>query len=237
MPDTTPIIGSVHDDSEQFRIDEARKRGIASPGGIGALLGELDYYQLIENLVRGPVTEKQLLTPYRWWLFFKGSAFGSIAGTVLLLVRVGLLLPGEDMDYRIKFGAFMVFYSILIFGFGNMFMKYLVYPDGATWTAVRFALAGFSTGLVFSETLKEGFMLWTVYVRDYVVAHIYKTNAILDAVLEMYYNSFISTYTEEIALLMLCYMSVGYFWLYFGKMSDYRRNVLKTGKPYDLGVE
>jgi len=234
--DFSTLVGSA-DDRHQMMLDEARKRGVLSPGGVFALIGELDYYQLIENLIRGPVTERQLMTPYRWWLFFKGSAFSSFIGTLLTLIRFALLLPGENMDFRIKYGTFLIFYFVMLFGFGNMFMKYTKYPDGATWTAVKYTLGGFSTGIIITETIKHILIGWSIYAKNFIAHHLYNRHWLLNEFMEVYYDLFVDSLWEEVVSLCICYIAVIYFWMYFYRISSYRRAALKTGKPYDLGLD
>jgi len=234
--DESAIFGGTRKDIENFQADEARKRGAASPGGILSLLGELDYYLLIENLTRGPITEQQLMTNHRWWIFAKGTALASMVGLAMIMTRIALLLPGADVPYSIKYSFYLVVYAGIIFASGNMFMKYARNPDGAAWTAVKFALAGLSTGLIFTETLKSAAFMTVLLSKGYIAKYVYGEYAFVDSLIRLFFDSFSRSLTEEIAALLVCYISVGYFWMYFNKRSEYNREIRKKGQPYDLGA-
>ena len=235
--DQNPLFGALLGKDPDPRMEDALKKGLHSPKGILALLGELDYYLLIENLTRGPITEKQLISPYRWWLFFKGSAIASMVGTVLLLIRMGLLMSGETVDFRIKFTTFVIVYAFFILGTGNMFTKYLHYPDGATWLAVKYTLYGFTTGLIISETSKAILLCWTIYMKKYVGQYVYNQSEIIDFFLEIYYDLFVRSYAEELVTLLISYGVLVYFWMFVKKRELFRRDCIRKGKPYDLGME
>ena len=232
-----PMFNAKPDESAEFRIDEARKKGSGSPGGLFVLLGELDYYSLIESLIKGPITDKQLMTPYRWWIFFKGSANSSMVGLIIIMMRLGFLLPGETMDFRIKFGTYMVFYFFVIFGFGKLFLNYIHYPDGSTWLAIKFALSGFIFGMFISETIKSIILLVTLYAKPWITRNWYGQSSFGDSIYDFYYTEFVHTYSEELALLGVCYASILYLWIYFNRITEYQRNKIKKGTPYDLGME
>lgn len=237
MGSVTPLFMQKPDDSAEFRIDEARKRGAGSPGGIFALLGELDNYRLIETLIKAPITDQQLITPYRTWLISKGIASASLVGMLLIIIRFGLLIPGESVDMRIKLSTFMVMYFLMIFGYGMMFVNYIQYPHGATWNAIRYTLYGFSSGFIFSETLKSIFWTWTIYAKTWVVKNLYGRYEYLDPVLEVYYDSFVQTYVEEIAVLSVGYLAIIYLWVHFNHLTSYLEDKQNKGRPYDLGME
>jgi len=219
------------------QLDEAQKRGTTSPGGVFALLGELDNYLLIENLIRGPVTDKQLTTPVRWWLFGKGAKLAGIVGMVLLLTRFALLVPGENMNHDVKFIFFLVIYAGMIFANCNMLMKYAQYPGGASWTAVKFALSGLSASLLFAESIKTAVFMIAISFRNYAAHHWYRKNAVSDVILELFYNEFARMHSEELIILLISWVTVGYFWFYFKKMTKYNASQLGNHQPYDLGIK
>jgi hypothetical protein len=234
--DNLEVIGASSEDGTTLKNEEARKRGTASPAGFFALLGELDYYRLIENLIRGPVTDQQLITPYRWWLFFKGSALSSVAGVVVLMTRVCLLIPGETLPFWFKYSTFLGIFALLLFVHGSVFMQYANYPNGATWVAVKYALAGFSVGVLSSEFLKTLVVCASIFFREYVALSFYGKFKITDILLEMYYDRLVGSYAEELVTFLVSIITITYFWLYFNKRTQYRTEVLETGKPYDLST-
>lgn len=224
------------DESTELRNDDAVKRGASSIGGLFALLNELDYFKLIEKLVRGPVTEEQVLTSGRWWIFSKGSKLAGLAGIMLLVMRLGLLCAGEDVDQHLKFSMYLLMHIALTFAFPYMFVKYLVYPDGVTWAAVRYTLQGFSVGLVLSEGLKSTLFIGSLIARPYVSTHWYHKSGLGDALLEMYYDSFVISYIEEVVTFAACVVSVYFVWVYVSRFGEIRRQQLEHGKPYALGL-
>ncbi len=234
--DESAIIGGTRKDIEEHQADEARKRGAASPGGILSLLGELDYYLLIENLIRGPITEQQLMTNTRWWIFAKGTALASMVGMAMILTRIALLLPGADMAYEIKYGTYLAIYSAIIFASGHMFMKYAKYPDGAAWTAVKYALMGLTSGLLLTETMKGAAFIAVLMSKGYIAEYVYGRYAFVDGIIELFFNSFSRAISEEVVAMVVCYVTVTYFWMYFNKMSEYYREKKRVGNPYDLGA-
>ncbi len=222
------------DELQDVQLDEARKRGATSPAGIFALLGELDYYFLVENLTRSAITAQQLTTPTRWWIFTKGTKLASIVGVVLLMVRFALLASGKDVAHLVKIVTFTFIYGALIFAHFQMFMKYITFVGGATWTAVKYATAGFSVGLVVSETLKSALLMVCIHFKPYVAAHWYGKSGFTDTLLEIFYIDFARSLLEELLLIAICYAVIIYFWIYFRAITKVRLRAQNHGKPYDL---
>lgn len=228
------FLFSKRDTSADMRNDDADKRGAGSFCGIFSLLSELDYFKLIEKLIRKPVTKDQVVTSNRWWLFGKGTKPAGLAGVLLFAVRFGILGSGDTIDPTVKFGVYLLFYFLLLFAFPYMFLQYLKLPDGVTWSATIYTLQGFTFGLLMAVVGETALMFGTLYARSWVVANWYHKSKIGDPLLELWYDSICRSYVEEGLLFLASLVCVYFVWRYVAKFGEIRRLQLATGKPYDL---
>ena len=232
------IFGSsnnkVAQESRLISYEEARKRGLTAPGGIFNLLGELDYYRLIEKLIRGPITESQLITPFRFWFFSKGMTFASFMAFLSLLIRFSLLTTGANVDYSFKYSVFVATKAFLLYANFDILIGYITYPEGAAYSAVRYSLIGYTVGILSSELLFYLVAIASLFFRPFVESNWYGKWKILDAVLETWYNFFIGSGIDETASLFLAVIICFCGWYKFKRIVEKRRIEWTRGRPYEI---
>lgn len=217
--------------------EEAEKRGLLSPGRILSLLGDLDYYLLIENLTRAPITESQLVTPHRWSLFLKGTMMASVFTSILLFLRFALLVTGETVPYLIKYSTFLIEKTLLLYANSCIILNYLKRPKGAVTVAVKYALSGYLASLFVSETTISLFTFISLYFKPYVEEHWYGNNGIVDAILETYYNYYVGSYLDEIFALLVVYAVILASIYRYKKIIAIRAQEESIKKPYYLAAD
>lgn len=228
------IMNAGNDARMQTSIDDAQRKGITSPAGIFNLLSELDYYALLERLIRGPITAKQIVTSMKYWLYLRGTALAFLASAILLILRTILLTTGTTVNADFKYCIFLLIYVFSMYRIALIFSNYFQYTNGITWAASQQVLNGYISGMYLFEFLKITFMIVTVIAKNYIILHFYGKYEVLNTAFEMYYTDFLcikfSFVFEAICTILA---------LYYGK----KRFVLKTqkidqqnkdGLPYEL---
>lgn len=230
------IFGGGGGNEDRFKagLEDAHRKGATSPAGVFSLLGDLDYYALIEKLIRGSITEQQLTTPIRWWLFFKGSAFASLVCTILVFIRFGLLVPNAAVSVDLKYLVYLVVYTAVIYRIALIFPNYVRYSSGVTWIAARNTLQGFTAGVIAAEVFKLSGMFATQFLRPTILEHLYGRSPIIDEIATMYFDLFLGPPYSEIAELALCSLAIYYGNERFRLLTEKLKETENAGRPYDL---
>lgn len=142
MGDDTFMFGS---DPQAQQREDAEKRGTSSFRGLLALIGELEYYSLIERLSRLPITERQLTTPTQLWALTKGAALGAIGTTWMLIshICVSLLAASFGWSLSLRIGLLAMLFAGTIYCMNDFLLKKIVFPDGAAAKLKKLMMVGY----------------------------------------------------------------------------------------------
>ncbi len=142
MSDDTFMFGS---DPQAQQREDSEKRGTSSFRGLLALIGELEYYSLIERLSRLPITERQLTTPTQLWALTKGAALGAI-GTMWMLIShicVSLLAASFGWSLSLRIGLLTALFAGTIYCMNDFLLRKLVFADGAAAKLKKLMMLGY----------------------------------------------------------------------------------------------
>lgn len=142
MADDTFMFGS---DPQAQQRDDSEKRGTSSFRGLLALIGELEYYSLIERLSQLPITERQLTTPTQLWALTKGAALGTI-GTMWMLIShisVSLLAASFGWSQSLRIGLLSLLFAGTIYWMNDFLLRKLVFADGAAAKLKKLMMVGY----------------------------------------------------------------------------------------------
>lgn len=148
-------------DPQAQQREDAEKRGTSSFRGLLALIGELEYYSLIERLSRLPITERQLTTPTQLWALTKGAALGAIGTTWMLIshVCVSLLAASFGWTQSLRIGILAMLFAGTIYCMNDFLLKKLVFADGAAAKLRKLMMLGY-VGHVFIVKFSMCMLPW-----------------------------------------------------------------------------